>query len=105
MAVQQLSESTFDEKTKSGVALVDFWAPWCGPCRALTPVLEELEQEMGENVTVAKVNCDDEQKLAQKFEVRSIPALFVLKDGKVVDQFVGVQTKQQLVSALDKALA
>ena len=105
MSVQQLTSSNFDEKTKSGVTLVDFWAPWCGPCRALTPIIEEVEQEMGDKVTVAKVNCDDEASLAEKFEVRSIPAIFILKNGETVDQFVGVQSKQDLVTALDKALA
>ncbi len=104
MAVLQLNKDSFDETTKSGVSLVDFWAPWCGPCRALTPVLEELKNELGDKATIAKVNCDEETELAQKFEVRSIPALFVLKDGNVVEQFVGVQTKQQLTSAIEKAL-
>ena len=105
MPVLQLTKDNFDEKTKSGVTLVDFWAPWCGPCRALTPIMEELEKEIGEKVTIAKVNCDDETELAQKFEVRSIPAIFIMKDSKIVEQFVGVQTKQQLTSAIDKALA
>ena len=105
MPVLQLTKDNFDEHTKSGVSLVDFWAPWCAPCRALTPIIEELEEEFGEKATIAKVNCDDEAELAQKFEVRSIPALFVLKDSKIVNQFVGVQTKQDLASALDNALA
>ena len=104
MAVETLTKDNFDDKTNSGVALIDFWAPWCGPCRALTPVIEELESEIGDKVTIGKVNCDAETELAHKFEVRSIPALFVLKEGKVVDQFVGVKTKQELQTALEKVI-
>ena len=104
MAVETLTKDNFDEKTNSGVSLIDFWAPWCGPCRALTPVIEELESEIGDKVTIGKVNCDTETELAQKFEVRSIPAIFVMKDGKVVDQFVGVKTKQDLQTALEKVI-
>ena len=105
MGVMQLTTDTFAEKTKTGVALIDFWAPWCGPCRALTPIVEELAKELGDKATVAKVNVDDESALAQQFNVMSIPAIFVMKDGAVVDQFVGVQTKQVLTKAVAKALA
>ena len=67
MAVLDVSQSDFEEKTKEGVTLVDFWAPWCGPCRALTPVIEELDQEMGDKVNFVKVNCDDELDLATTY--------------------------------------
>ncbi len=100
MAITKLNSTNFDESTKSGVVLIDFWAEWCGPCRALNPIIEELDSEIGDKVTFAKVNVDEESELAQKFGVMSIPALFVLKDGETVNQFVGVQTKQALIDAL-----
>ncbi len=105
MAVQHLTEKDFDAATKTGVALIDFWAPWCGPCRMLGPVIDELANEMGDKAVFAKVNCDEEAGLAQKFSVRSIPAVFILKDGKVVDQLVGVRPKTALAAAITKALA
>lgn len=105
MAIMELTADTFADKTKSGVALIDFWAPWCGPCRALTPIVEELAKDLGGKATIAKVNVDDESALAQQFNIMSIPAIFVLKDGAVVDQFVGVQTKQVLTKAIETALA
>ena len=104
MAVEHLTEADFASKTGTGVVLVDFWAPWCGPCRALGPVLDELAKDLGDKVVIGKVNCDEEAALAQKFNIRSIPALFVLKDGQVVKQFVGAKGKEELKSALNAAL-
>jgi len=105
MAVSKLNSENFDDKTKRGVTLVDFWAEWCGPCRALNPVIEELDKELGDTVTFAKVNVDEESKLAQKFNVMSIPALFILKDGETVNQFIGIQTVQVLKDALNKEVS
>ena len=105
MALVKLTSDNFDDETKEGVVLIDFWAEWCGPCRALTPVIEELAGEVGDTAKIAKVNVDDASALAQRFNVMSIPAIFILKDGEVVDQFVGVQTKQFLLNALTKASA
>ncbi len=105
MALVTLDSSNFEEQTKEGVTLVDFWAEWCGPCRALTPILEELDQEIAGAATIGKVNVDDNSELAQKFNVMSIPAVFILKDGEVASQFVGVQTKQVLTDAINKELA
>ena len=105
MALITLTKENFDEETKTGVSLIDFWAPWCGPCRALTPVLEELDKDVGDQITVGKVNVDEESDLSSKFEIRSIPAIYIMKDGEVVDQFVGVKTQQELKVAVEKALA
>ncbi|MEA2012295.1 MAG: thioredoxin [Verrucomicrobiota bacterium] len=102
--VAHLDESNFDSKTKSGVALIDFWAPWCGPCKMLGPILDEVVEEIGDTALIAKINCDDAPQLATKFKVRSIPALFVLKDGEIVNQFIGVQSKQALIDAVNKEL-
>lgn len=102
-AVIELNSETFDAATKSGVVLIDFWATWCGPCKMMLPVLEQLAAEVGPAIKIAKVNVEDSKDLAGRFAVRNIPALFILKDGQVVNQFVGVQSKVKLLEALRNA--
>ena len=102
--VKHLDDANFESETAGKVALIDFWAEWCGPCRMLGPVLDEVATEIGDEALIAKVDVDKAQGLAAKFAVRSIPALFVLKDGEVAQQFVGVQDKQTLVNAIKAAL-
>ena len=84
--------------------LVDFWATWCGPCRMLSPVVDELSEENADKLTVGKVNVDDCPDLASRFGVMSIPTLILFKDGKVVDKTIGVQPKDALQAMLEKAL-
>jgi thioredoxin 1 len=98
--VKHLTSANFEKSTSKGLVLVDFWATWCGPCRMLGPVLDQVAAEMGDEAVIAKVNIDEEQDLAVKFGVRSIPAMFILKDGEIVESFVGVKDKSTLVNAL-----
>lgn len=80
--------------------LIDFWAPWCGPCRMLSPVISEIAEEYGDKVKVCKVNVDDEGELAASFNVMSIPTLVVVKDGKVTNSAIGVRPKAQIVEMI-----
>ncbi|MBN2616674.1 MAG: thioredoxin [Spirochaetales bacterium] len=99
-----LNTDNFKKETSEGVVLVDFWAPWCGPCRAIAPTLEKLASEFGDSVKITKVNTDDYPELAQEFEVMGIPALFVLKNGEIVDRFTGVQPIGVLQNSLKNNL-
>ena len=89
---------------KEGVAVVDFWAEWCGPCRMITPIIEELATEYDGKATIGKVNVDHNPNVSMEYNVRSIPTILILKDGKVVDKHVGVTTKQALVDKIEAAL-
>lgn len=98
------TKADFDGIVKSGVVLVDFYADWCGPCKMVAPVLEELATAYEGKVTIVKVNVDDDSELAQRFGVMSIPTLILFKDGAIFKQVVGFQPKPQLAALLDSAL-
>ena len=102
MAILDVKDSDFAEKTDEGLVLVDFWAPWCGPCKMIAPVLEELDGELSDKVQIVKLNVDDNQETASKYGVMSIPTLLLMKDGNVVDQVVGFQPKEALAELVNK---
>ncbi len=101
MKPMELTAATFENETASGVTVVDFWASWCGPCRMLSPIVEELAGEMT-GVKFAKVNVDEEPGLASAFRISSIPTLVFMKDGQAVGQTVGVQGKEELRAVINK---
>ena len=92
--------AAFEAAVVKGTVLVDFWAPWCGPCRMQTPILERLADELGGQVAICKVNVDENAEAAAAFNVMSIPTLIVFRDGKPVKQFVGLQQAATLKAAL-----
>lgn len=99
--ILQLDSSNFQATVASATpTLVDFWAPWCGPCKAIAPVLEDLAGEMAGKLTIAKVNVDDNGDLAAQFGVRAIPTLLLFKNGAVAEQFVGMMDKGTLKAKL-----
>lgn len=96
------TEENFKNEVEAGVTLVDFYADWCGPCKMIAPVLEELATEMSGAAKVVKVNVDNAKALASEYGVMSIPALFVFKDGQVVQQSVGFQPKEALAAMVER---
>jgi thioredoxin 1 len=95
--ITELNSSNFEAAISASVpVVVDFWAPWCGPCKAIAPILEELAAELGDAVKICKVNVDDNSEIAGKFEIRAIPTILVFKDGAVSDTIVGLTSKDDL---------
>ncbi|PJN88990.1 thioredoxin [Bacillus sp. mrc49] len=99
MAIEHVTDGNFAVEIKEGLVLVDFWAPWCGPCKMIAPVLNELDDEMGEQVKIVKLNVDENTATTQQYGIMGIPALILFKDGEKVDQAVGLQPKEA-ISAL-----
>jgi thioredoxin 1 len=102
--VVELNDMNFAAQTSQGVVLVDFWAPWCPPCREQGPIVDAVAKQLGDTAKVVKVNVDEAPQTAQAFGIRSIPTLVVLKDGKQVKQFVGLTQADELVAAVKGSL-
>jgi thioredoxin 1 len=101
---QNFTDSNFEQEVLKSdkPVLVDFWAPWCGPCQMMGPIIEELAREMGEKIKIGKMNVDENHAIAEKFGIMSIPNMKVFKGGKVIKEFVGVQSKEGLKEELNK---
>jgi thioredoxin 1 len=102
MALKEISDASFQDETSKGLVLIDCWAEWCGPCRMVAPVLEDLSKEMSDKVTIKKLNVDDNQGTAQELGIQSIPTLLLYKDGKLVDKVIGALPKAQIKSFIER---
>ncbi|MFP3999766.1 MAG: thioredoxin [Desulfobacterales bacterium] len=103
---KEITDNTFDQEVLKAdtPVLVDFWAPWCGPCKAIAPVLEEIGRDYGNKLKIVKCNVDDNPATPSNFGIRAIPTLILFKDGKKMEQIVGMVQKAKLVDAIDKNL-
>ena len=99
MELLHLNDQSFDENVlnSKGIVIVDFFATWCGPCRMLGPVLEQVQEEMADSIKIVKVDVDDAEKVSKRYGVMSIPTMVILKDGQEIDRLVGYRGKQELV--------
>ena len=101
--IKHITDASFNEEIKKGMPVViDFWAPWCGPCKMLGPVLEEVGVELEGKVKVAKINVDENEITAERYGVSSIPTILIFKEGKVVDKMVGFKPKNAIISWIDR---
>ncbi|MBR2254884.1 MAG: thioredoxin [Candidatus Methanomethylophilaceae archaeon] len=99
--VTEVTESTFDNFVSSNkVAVVDCWAPWCGPCRRMGPIIDEIAEELAGKVAVGKLNTDENQGIAMKYNINAIPTILIFKDGKLVDSPVGLRPKEDLIEII-----
>ncbi len=99
------TNNTFEELLQdSRLVIVDFWATWCGPCRMLSPILDQVEEEMADKISVVKVNVDDADEVAARFRIMSIPTLLFFKNGQIVDKTVGAMPKNVLVEKINSNL-
>ncbi len=101
--VKTLTDATFDGEIASGSVIVDFWAPWCGPCRMVGPVIDEIAQEHGDKVNVGKVNVDENPAIAQKFGIMSIPTIILFKDGEPAKKVIGARSKADFLKEFELA--
>jgi len=102
MAIINATNETFSEDVKEGLVLVDFWAAWCGPCKMIAPVLDEIDAEMGDKVKVVKVNVEEASAVSAQFGIQSIPTLLLFKNGEVVDKTMGFKPKEALAEFIEQ---
>ncbi len=99
--MKELNESNFDTEIRDGLVLIDFWAPWCGPCRMQAPILESVDRKIGSKVKICKLNVDESPNVAARYGIQSIPTLLIFKDGRLDQTLVGLQSEASLVSILE----
>lgn len=104
MAVEHLNENNFEEKIAAGVSLVDFFATWCGPCKMLGPIVEEIGEECGGSFKVFKIDIDEAEDIAMDFGIMSVPTLIIFKDGEEAERMIGVQPKTAILDAVRKVI-
>ena len=102
--LKTLTDGNFDDEIKNGVVLVDFWAEWCGPCRRIGPIVEELAGEFDGRATIAKLNVDEHPNVPGRFMIRGIPTLLLFKNGELAESLVGLRSKDELVRLLEKQI-
>ena len=102
--VVHLSAENFDETISNGLCLVDFWAPWCGPCKMLSPILDQIAEEVGDQIKITKANIDDLPEQCVKYGIRNGPEILIFNDGQVVAQLNGMQSKAKILDAINNAL-
>ncbi|MCT7910157.1 thioredoxin [Arcobacter lacus] len=100
----ELNKNNIKENIEEGVALVDFWAPWCGPCRMIAPAIDQLAEEFENKAKICKVNTEEEPDLTNEYQVRSIPTILFFKNGEIVDQLIGATSKAKLEEKLNSLL-
>ena len=105
MLVEEITDSTFKTSISEGLVVIDFWAPWCAPCRMIAPVLEELQEELKEQVKIVKLNVEEYPDTATEYGVTSIPTLLIFKNGKMLERNVGAGTKEHYKSLVNKYLS
>lgn len=101
MTILHLTDETFDDAVKEGTALVDFYATWCGPCKQISPILEDIAEENPGETKIIKVDIDENSELVKRYRVMSVPTLILLRDGEVVNKVAGVRTKQELLDIIN----
>ncbi len=97
-----LNEKNYKEKTEKGLVVVDFFANWCGPCRMMSPILEDVQKDMGEKVKIYKVDVDESENLARQFGIMSIPTILIYKDGEIVNKHIGLWMKDSMMEELNE---
>lgn len=102
--MKQFTDANFEQEVmnESGLVVIDFWAPWCGPCKMLTPIFEELNNEYGDKVIFGKVNVDENPSIANKFRIASIPTLIFMKNGQIIENLVGFRPKQEIAKIINE---
>lgn len=99
--VRELTNENFNESISSGIVIVDVWATWCGPCRTLSPIIDDIGAHFGESILVGKLDADSNTDIVKSLGIRSIPTVLIYKDGEIVERFIGVKTKDEIIKMVE----